>query len=123
MSEITHTVKTLKGYEVIVREFKGEISVDEIINSFKFIQKNLLTDKTIGILTDTSQAELKFAIPKLAKILSFFLKNKNIRKLKLAIVAISPDVVTFPMVAHSKMPILKIQAFSSRKAAFNWLLE
>lgn len=123
MGEITHTVKTIDGYDVVVLKFKGDISVDEIINSFKYIQKNLLTDKTIGILTDTSQAELKFTISKLPKILAFLLKNKNIRKLKFAIVAISPDVVTFPMVARNKMPFLKIKVFSSRKASVKWLLE
>ena len=123
MGKVKYSTKIIDNKEIIFREFFGDMNINEMIESFKYISKYILTEKSIGIITDTREARIKVMFPELSKVFTYLMRNKKIRKLKLAIIVNTPENTIFPMIAKSKLPLIKVNAFNGYDAAVKWVME
>ena len=115
-------VEYYEDKKYLTRKFKGSLTIEDIIESWEFIiESKLKMQKFDGIINDFSNADLKMNINDLEKLLNLFKQNFEIfRDLKLAVVMTSPENIVFPVLAEKESPF-KIKAFSTFKAAEEWM--
>ncbi|HPE58375.1 MAG TPA: hypothetical protein P5514_10935 [Bacteroidales bacterium] len=110
--------------EILVRDFSGEVGIDQILNSWNLLLRSrLLTDDTIGVINNLVNCELKLTIESFGKLTDFLKLNPRLRELKLAVVTDKPNVIVFPMMGEVQQKILKIKPFTTEEAAINWIME
>lgn len=123
MGEITYTFETIGGKDIIIRKLSGDITPDDVIDSFNYLlDGNKISDSCVGILTDARDAKFKFTIRKFSRIVHYLRKTKKIKTIKLAVLVDTPDKTIFPLLAARKIPLLKIKPFSTLESAYQWLL-
>lgn len=113
-----------KDSRILLREFKGEISIDDVIDSFEeILEKEMLSANTLGIITDLRKVKIDVS-PKVFRKISGFLKsNPEIYKFKLAAVTDSPKQVVLATIANKVSSKLKIKPFSTLDASIKWMTE
>jgi hypothetical protein len=107
---------------VILRCFKGDVYLDDIIDSWEetFTRfEDLMNYK--GIVTDFLDADL-FHEDNNMNILMDYLKGhiERLNDMKIAVVMDSPHVTNTIMLGQ-KMKHLQIRPFTTRKAALDWI--
>ena len=109
---------------ILLREFKGEVSIDDVIVSFEeILEKEMLSGNTLGLITDLRGVKIEVN-PKVFKKISGFLKaNPDIYKYKLAVVTDSPKQVVLATIASKVNSRLKIKPFSTFEASVKWMTE
>jgi len=108
---------------IIIRQFSGKVVVETVIASWVEIFNLLKDDTSIkGILSDFSQADFQLDPPDLKTLMQYLRSNYDFfRNVRLAVVIDNPKVA-IPMIASTEYPEFKIQAFSTSKAAMEWLI-
>lgn len=87
------------------------------------ISENLISNDMKGVLNDFTSCKLEMNMVSFQKVLAFLKSNKNIAKLKQAVVTNDPKTVVFPMMVETHDKELKIKPFSTESAATSWLIE
>lgn len=123
MFEIKYNYETYDGKDVIIREFIGEITMPIIIESFQFlISQKKISKQCVGIITDTINAKMNVKISELKNIYHYLNKNPELQNIKMAVIVNTPEKTILPMFAMKTFINIKIQPFSSQKAAIKWIL-
>lgn len=122
MGNILYSYKKIDGKTIIIRELKGDISAIELIDSFKYLIKNKITEDCAGILTDTTNAQFRFSIREFSRIIHFLKRSKELKWVKLAVLVSTPEKTIFPLIVGKKIPFIKIRPFNGKEAAFSWIL-
>lgn len=113
-----------KDSRVLLREFKGEISIDDVIDSFEeILEKEMLSANTLGIITDLRKVKIDVSPKVFGKISGFLKSNPEIYKFKLAAVTDSPKQVVLATIANKVSSKLKIKPFSTLDASIKWMTE
>lgn len=109
---------------IFVREFEGEISFDEITNSWnEFIELCKTKPGIKGVIQDFRKARIHANFDNINEIMSFFKDNNAIfSQLKISIITHNPLNIVFPIYAKEKFPMFKIEPFSTSEAAIDWIL-
>ena len=108
---------------IIVREFKGDISSQDILNSWKSVlETDIITDSTIGIINVILNAKLTMDLDGFDLIMNHLKANRKLGNLKLAVLTNSPENIVFPMLGEYNENTLKIKPFSTEEAAISWIL-
>ncbi len=124
MGDIRYFYERFEDKEIIFREFNGDMTAEGIISSFEYlISENKISEHCVGMITDTSNANLKMSIPELGKIIRFLLRSKQIRRLKLAVIVNTPKKTIFPIIVARKLPFIKVRPFSGKESALEWMLK
>ena len=124
MGDVRYFYDRFDDKEIIYREFYGDMTAEGIISSFEYlISENKITKQCVGMITDTSNANLKMTIPELGKVIRFLMRNKQIRKLKLAVIVDTPKKIIFPILVAKRLPFIKVSPFSGKESALEWLLK
>lgn len=122
MGEIEYSTENTSKGNIVTRVFIGSISKSEIVESFEYLVKNnLLTDQSCGMITDISNSKLDIDLSDLERITDFIKNNKTLSKVKIAVVAESPEKVLFTTLANFKVGD-SLMPFSSIEAAKEWML-
>lgn len=107
---------------VIVRCFKGDVYLEDILESWKEIFNrfdNLGSYK--GILTDFLEATMHHKQDNLRTLVNYLNENKiHMMDMKIAIVIDTPQVSNTMMIGQ-QVKRLQIRPFSTRKAAIDWI--
>ncbi len=107
---------------ILLREFKNEISIDDVIESLKEIfEKDMLSGNTLGIITDLRGVTIEVNIKVFKKISRFLKANPEMYKYKLAAVTDSPKQVVLVTIAGKVSSKLKIKPFSTFEASVKWM--
>jgi len=116
--------KSIDDGKVLIRTFKGTITVDDIISSWKHIlEQILILEKHKGVITDYRESDelstIKFEDTKDIK--KYIEENFEVFKnLKLAVVIDSPKIVV-PILFMDDFPQLNMEIFSTMRAAKHWI--
>jgi len=122
VGEIEYSTENTSKGNIVTRVFIGSISKSEIVESFEYLVKNnLLTDQSCGMITDISNSKLDIDLSDLERITDFIKNNKTLSKVKIAVVAESPEKVLFTTLANFKVGD-SLMPFSSIEAAKEWML-
>ncbi|MRT93610.1 hypothetical protein [Ancylomarina sp. 16SWW S1-10-2] len=113
-----------QGSRILLREFKGEVSIDEVIDSLKeIIEKEMLFGNTLGVLTDLRGVRIEINVKVFKKITGFLKENPVMYKYKFAAVTDSPKHVVLVTIAGKISSNLKIKPFSTFEASVKWMTE
>ena len=123
MGKVIHKIIKHDDSEYIFREFKGVISIEEIMDSFVYmLNENMIGHNCSGILTDLRDAEIDFNMNTFKKLLIYIKSNPRLIGLKIAVVVDSAEKIVFPMIASNE-PGLLIQPFSTIELATRWITQ
>ncbi len=108
---------------IIFRKFNGEVGFDEVYSSWQqIINDYLLLFEYKGIVNDLCEASLKMNLDDLKTLLEYFTTHETIfERLKIAVITLSPNTIVLPIYAAQNYPKLRIRAFSTQKAAEDWI--
>ncbi len=107
---------------ILLREFRRKISIDDVIASFEeIIDKKMLSDDTLGIITDLRGVKLEVNPKVFKKISGFFKTHPEIYQFKLAALTDSPTQVVLASIAGRLSSKLKIKPFSTFEASLEWM--
>ncbi len=109
--------------EILVREFKGDVDVDQIIASWEYLLScGKLTVKVRGVINDLSNCNLIMDLVSFKKLAGYLKRTEEFKSLKLAVVSNSPKNVVFPFIGETQIIELMIRPFSTETAAVNWIV-
>ena len=108
---------------ILFRQFSGKIQKEDIIESWGQIIDNEHLNKNItGIINNLNGSEFLLSLDDFNFLMKFLNKHETIKKLKIAVVADSPENIIFPMIGEEQEKELNIKPFSSNRAAEEWIL-
>ena len=109
---------------ILVRDFIGEVSVKEIIESWEYlIGNNLIKDSTKGVINNLLGCDLCMDMDSFKILISFLKQQKHLSRIKLAVVCDKPETIVFPALGERKEPELHIKPFSTMDAAVSWVMD
>jgi len=109
--------------KIISRIFYGEIDLQDNLNSWKELFDTCKCTEIKGVINDFTNAKLKMKIDEISVLLKFLDENlKDLPRLKLAVISLSPNIVVFPTLAQNDFPQLNIRPFSTLEGAEKWIL-
>jgi hypothetical protein len=121
MKKVVHKIVRYDNSEYILREFKGELVVEDIMDSFVYIlNENMIRPGCRGILTDLREADLNFNMNTFRNLIIYIKSSPGLDGLRIAVVVDSADKIVFPMMAANE-PGLMIEPFSTMESAIKWI--
>ena len=111
-----------KDCEILIRKFKGTVSMNDIISSWEeIIAKNLISSKHKGVISDFRETNLQVDMRDMDKISAYFNDNITIfENLRLAQIIDSP-LIAYPMIFRINNPKTPLKPFSTLEAAIIWV--
>lgn len=108
---------------ILIRDFAGEVTVDEIIGSWKYlISNNMISDDTLGIINNLTNCDLQMDMAGFKDVINFMKTQDLLKKVKLAVICDDPKTIVFPALGEQKEDELKIKPFSTMNAAVDWVI-
>ena len=108
--------------EILLRRFAGEITAEDIINSWEYLINNdILTREHIGVLNDIREADFKMNMETFKVLLKYLRDHDIFSGMKIAVIVDSPEKVIFPMVGADATG-LNIKPFATPEAAAHWII-
>jgi hypothetical protein len=109
---------------ILIRDFNGEVSTNEIIESWEYlISENLINDSTKGVINNISGCALLMDMEGFKVVLNYMKQQDILKKVKLAVICDDPKTIVFPALGERTENELRIKPFSTMNAAVNWVLD
>jgi len=121
MGEVTYDIISKNDLKVVIRKFSGIVDTRDVLNSFKYIQNEMLEEKVIGIVTDFDESVMNINLSQLQEVIKYLKSTPEFHQVKLAVVVNTPGKIVIPMMAQAKTEETIIKPFSTVKAAINWI--
>ena len=118
---VVHKILQKDDSKIILREFSGVVSLDDLIKSFQFIKENLLDETVIGLVSEFSKADIGMKLSELDQVMDFLNNNLELMVLPHAVIVDTPEKTIFPFAAMTKSQSLCIHPFSTIEAGFAWI--
>lgn len=108
---------------IIIRNYKGDITVDDIVSSWNYLINNkLITPGLKGIISDFREADFLVDKTGFKKLSNYYSENIDlISHLKLAQL-ITTSKIVFTILFEDQNPQIPTKAFSTMGAARRWVL-
>ncbi len=120
---INYRKHNLYPESILIRDFAGEVHVEEIIESWEHIIKNnLIEDSTQGIINNLSACNLIMDMKSFDILISYLKKQESLSDIKLAVICNDPATIVFPTLGASREKKLQIKPFSTMDSAVAWVL-
>jgi hypothetical protein len=115
---------TLGDGQILYKEYKGVVTIETIINSWKpFLEDKGFDEKYKGVIGNFSKCKIDFNEDFLSEITLFLEKNKDrLKEIKMATIGDSPKI-TFALRAQIENPSYAITPFATLQAAIDWILD
>lgn len=108
---------------ILIRDFIGEVSVNEIMESWQYlIERKMITDRIKGVINNLSNCNLIMDMEGFKTLMAYIKKQKNLKGIKLAVITETPRTIIFPVIGEFSEKELKIKPFSTMAAAVDWIL-
>jgi hypothetical protein len=119
---IEYVKHNLYPESILIRNFIGKVDVNNIIDSWEYLNKNKLIDKNIkGIINNLTGCELIMDMESFKILIAYMKKEDYIKKIKLAVISNNPETIVFPFLGENQESGLKIKPFSTMEAAVDWI--
>lgn len=108
---------------IYIREFRGRVGLEEIINSWEFlINNNLLNHSIKGVINDLADCRLDMNMDSFQVLIGYLKAHDQFTKIKLAVICDDPHIIVFPTLGEVREKSLKIKPFTSEEAAVEWII-
>tara|TARA_R110002050_G_scaffold141251_2_gene266338 strand:+ start:42017 stop:42397 length:381 start_codon:yes stop_codon:yes gene_type:complete len=107
---------------IIIKKFSNTVGAQEVLASWdNMFAKDLINDQSRGVIINLLNCDFKMNMGGFRRII-MYLKNKKIfKRVKIAVVSISPEVIVYPFIGQQQEKELNIRPFSSVDAAVQWI--
>ena len=114
-----------EGTKILVKKYFGNVSLDDVINSWLFAIDNYYFEKPLkGIISDYLNAKITFHYKDSSKVAEFFKQHIHyFGGLKIAVVTEDPESIVYPILVKKYDLGYKSKEFTTIDAAINWILE
>ncbi len=120
---IVYVKHDLYPESILIRNFIGNVDVNDIIDSWEYLNQNKLIDKKIkGIINNLTGCELHMDMESFVTLIAYLKKEDYIKNIKLAVISDNPKTMVFPFLGENQENKLKIKPFSTMEAAVDWIL-
>ena len=107
---------------ILIRNFRGTVSVTEIIESWEsLISNKMITPLLRGVINNITDCNLKMDMESFKTLAGYLKQNTSLKGIKLAVIVTDPKMIVFPTVAQTAEKELKIKPFSTLEAAVEWI--
>lgn len=86
-------------------------------------KQGLLDPPTVGLLNLLDEADIHMRLADVRLLMKFLKTRLNAKRIKIAAVSSSPNIVAFPFIANQLESVLNIKPFATKNAAVSWILE
>jgi len=87
--------------EILIRNFSGDVGVEEIIRSWEdLLDKGMLTSVHKGVINHLGNCNLNMNPESFDVLMGYLKQNPVLKRLKLAVVCDSPRNIVFPLMAE-----------------------
>ncbi|MCU4164690.1 hypothetical protein [Carboxylicivirga caseinilyticus] len=108
---------------ILIRNFKGEVDVNEIIRSWEYLRnESLLTHQLKGVINNLTECDLVMDLNSFKLLMSYLNQHECFYSIKLAVVCDKPKSTVYPTLGAEKESKLKIKPFSTVDAAVQWII-
>lgn len=108
---------------ILIRKFIGEISAQDIIESWNDLKQNgLITSELKGIVNDLRTCDLNMDMVSFKLVLKFLKSNPDLMALRHAVISDTPNIIVFPTFAEGQEKELRIKPFSTIESATEWIM-
>lgn len=120
---ITYERHELYPESIFIRRFIGNISLNDIIDSWEYLRINKVIDDQIkGVINNLSECNLILDMESFKTLIAYLEKQNYLKDIKLAVIADTPKKIIFPVLGENNESGLKIRPFTTIKAAVDWIL-
>jgi hypothetical protein len=119
------TYKKHENYpkSILIRILHGDIYVEDLINSWKYMQENnFINDDTKGLVNDLRNCTMKMNMEDFKKLISKMENQPYLKKIKIAVVTENYKNMIFPIFGEHHEKQFKIKPFASMEAATKWVV-
>lgn len=108
---------------ILIREFKGNIDVNNIIDSWEYLIKSKMINRQIkGVINDLSNCELIMDMNRFKTLISYMKSHDYFNGIKLAVITNSPKTIVFPTIGEKMVSEFSIRPFTTIQAAVDWIV-
>ena len=108
---------------ILIRDFTGNVTIDDIIGSWDYLIENNIIKPTIkGVINNISGCVLHMDMDGFSMLMNYLKKNEVLRRIKLAVVCDSPKMIVFPTLAEVEETELRVKPFTTEEAAVYWIM-
>ena len=108
---------------VLIREFSGEVGVQEIIASWQYLIDEKLIDPAVkGVVNNLLGCDLKMDLDSFEQLIGYMKSREALRHIRIAAVTDNPRVAVFPTLGEMEVKELKIRLFSTLEPAVAWVI-
>lgn len=123
MGAIDYFKEKISTGNIVTRVFIGEISKEDIIESFNYMFNNALLDsKSRALITVISDSNIQMDISELESMVDFMASKSMLSNIKIAVVSDNPDKIILPTLVHFKVGD-KLRPFDSVAEAKDWIID
>lgn len=120
---IVYVKHVLYHETILIRNFIGKVDVNDIIDSWEYLNQNKLIDEKIkGVINNLTGCELIMDMESFKTLIAYLKKEDYIKKIKLAVITDNPETMVFPFLGENRESELKIKPFSTMEVAANWII-
>ncbi len=116
------TYEYIKDDTILIRTFKGSLSLNEIANCIKDdIKQGAIHGGLIGVINDYLEADIHIEMDDLDKILSVFEERQDLFLAMKWAVIVDFSVAAVPSIFKEKNPEYSLQSFTDFPSALRWV--
>jgi hypothetical protein len=108
---------------ILIRDFTGKVSVDEIIDSWEYLIKNEMISSTLkGVINNLTDCDLKMDMISFRTLIDYMKRKDSLRRIKIAVICDNPKIIVFPVLGETQEKDLNIHPFTTIEAAAEWII-
>lgn len=120
---ILYTKHELYPESILIRNFTGVVTVDDIISSWEnLLEHNLIGPSTKGVINNLTNSELDMNMGSFEKLIGYLKEQEVFKHVKLAVISTNPKFIVFPTIGLLDVHELKIKPFSTLESAEHWII-
>lgn len=119
---VKYTYIDYLDHKILLREFTKDSNFEEIFISFKeILDKNMLTNETLGLITDIRNVKFQINPPMFRRASKFIKDNPELYKFRYAALTNSPMQVVLIIAGSMSTPQMRVKPFSTYKGCVKWI--
>ena len=119
---ITYKKHPLHPNDILIKDFKGAISAEDIIASWEELRLSKAINKNVkGIINDLSICDLVMTLAEFGKLMEYLKGQEYLMNVKLAVITDRPSTIVFPMLGERETDLL-IKPFCTTRSAVDWII-
>jgi hypothetical protein len=123
MGSIIHNVRLTNRGQLIIREFRGTIGLNDLLIVWgDIVAASYSSSHPIRVLNDLSSCEVEMTRTEFKQLMEYLRNEERLRHLRIAVVTNIPKNAVFAHIAEHTIQNLRIRLFSTHKAAEFWLM-